>query len=45
MHRLLASRHIDSVVGAFALALGVFAALCLIVGVAVVFAWIVGVVS
>jgi hypothetical protein len=42
MHRLLASRHIDTCVGAFAIALGVFLALCLIVGLANVLIWIGG---
>jgi len=40
VNRLLASRHIDTVAGAFAIALGIFLAACLIVGVAVVFDWI-----
>jgi hypothetical protein len=40
VNRLLASRHIDSVVGAFAIVLGAFFALCLIVGLANVLIWI-----
>ncbi len=42
LDRLTNSRHFQTFLGAFALTLGLFAALCLVVGVAVVFAAIVG---
>lgn len=45
LDRLTTSRHFQTFLGAFALALGVFLAACLLVGVAVVFDAIVGVTS